>query len=449
MFGEDLPKELRDPPLWHTDITRSKQSNTQYHASFSYFAKGLFLNWRRSVWQVVFPELAVWLLLYGVISAIYRYLPDEKQADFQAWCLYCKNFTSLIPLAFILGFYVSQVYTRWWGQWSAIPWIGKLAIVVRDLDNRDDDDGLFVRWTFMRYLLLGMGITLQRISTSFRLLYPDLKSFMDIGIANEEEVQILEKCEAKTEMCYEWAGEMIRRHEVLPHCTGISHMRVLRQLVIDWRTGNAVLRGFNNHPVPLAMVNVMAFAVYTYFLAALFGRQFFLRPHGLPSTTPTHEETGIPYDYYVPWFTLIEFIFYVGWFKLAGMLYDPFSAHGCEHNLQRVWDEEIVWARQGCHFVNEGFMPQADRAMMPQRTTKFIPYGLVVPSEVDGVGGEEQGNYHGADEIEVDEDLRRKPSQFRRRGSHMVVVDSRPTSISDSSFSATDGGGLTQPLLDD
>jgi hypothetical protein len=27
-----------------------------------------------------------------------------------------------IPLSFILGFYVSQVISRWWDQWRAIAW---------------------------------------------------------------------------------------------------------------------------------------------------------------------------------------------------------------------------------------------------------------------------------------------------------------------------------------
>ena len=33
-----------------------------------------------------------------------------------------------IPLAFILGFYVTQVVNRWWGQYNSIVWPDTLAL---------------------------------------------------------------------------------------------------------------------------------------------------------------------------------------------------------------------------------------------------------------------------------------------------------------------------------
>jgi hypothetical protein len=33
------------------------------------------------------------------------------------WFVWCR-----IPLSFILGFYVSQVVSRWWDQWGVIAW---------------------------------------------------------------------------------------------------------------------------------------------------------------------------------------------------------------------------------------------------------------------------------------------------------------------------------------
>lgn len=38
---------------------------------------------------------------------------------------FCGNFAELIPLPFILGFYVSFTATRWWNQYTAIPWPDK------------------------------------------------------------------------------------------------------------------------------------------------------------------------------------------------------------------------------------------------------------------------------------------------------------------------------------
>ena len=36
--------------------------------------------------------------------------------------LSCKQFTSYIPLSFVLGFYVSMIVSRWWKQFQNFPW---------------------------------------------------------------------------------------------------------------------------------------------------------------------------------------------------------------------------------------------------------------------------------------------------------------------------------------
>ncbi len=37
---------------------------------------------------------------------------------------YCEAYNNLIPIAFVLGFYVSLVLSRWWEQFNLIPWPG-------------------------------------------------------------------------------------------------------------------------------------------------------------------------------------------------------------------------------------------------------------------------------------------------------------------------------------
>ena len=32
----------------------------------------LLLRWKGSVWQYIYKELLIWLIVYGIISAIYR-----------------------------------------------------------------------------------------------------------------------------------------------------------------------------------------------------------------------------------------------------------------------------------------------------------------------------------------------------------------------------------------
>lgn len=41
---------------------------------------------------------------------------------FESIVLHCNNFTSLIPVSFVLGFYVTMVVGRWWQQFINVPW---------------------------------------------------------------------------------------------------------------------------------------------------------------------------------------------------------------------------------------------------------------------------------------------------------------------------------------
>lgn len=43
---------------------------------------------------------------------------------------YCYDFAKLIPLSFVLGFYVSVIMTRWWSQYTSIPHPDPIAVFV-------------------------------------------------------------------------------------------------------------------------------------------------------------------------------------------------------------------------------------------------------------------------------------------------------------------------------
>ena len=75
------------------------------------------------------------------------------------------------------------------------------------------------------------------------------------------------------------------------------------------------------------IVQVAVIAVYVYFFATLFGRQYLI-PRGayLDNTTFPHlnvtYSSRFPYvrhspDFVVPWFTILEFFCYMGWIKVG------------------------------------------------------------------------------------------------------------------------------------
>ncbi|VDK50322.1 unnamed protein product [Taenia asiatica] len=60
------------------------------------------------------------------------------------------------------------------------------------------------------------------------------------------------------------------------------------------------------------MLGVVTLAVYSYFLSSIIGRQFIVNT----------SEYSEPFrkDYYVPLYTILEFIVYMGWLKVSGPL---------------------------------------------------------------------------------------------------------------------------------
>ena len=115
-------------------------------------------------------------------------------------------------------------------------------------------------------------------------------------------------------------------------------------------------------------------AVYSYFLAGLFGNQF-LEPtlyrnediNGTMQLNPVREtnisgETwGPPYytagkrlglqdvvgygdvvDFYIPMFTILEFIFYDGWLRVAGALLNPFGEDDDDFDVNYIIDRNIT-----------------------------------------------------------------------------------------------------------
>ena len=50
--------------------------------------------------------------------------------SFAQLAVYCDKQGALIPVSFVLGFYVSIVVGRWWDQYRTIPWPDAIALFV-------------------------------------------------------------------------------------------------------------------------------------------------------------------------------------------------------------------------------------------------------------------------------------------------------------------------------
>ena len=115
------------------------------------------------------------------------------------------------------------------------------------------------------------------------------------------------------------------------------------------KNGTLLVYGWVN--IPLVYTQLVTIAVHLYFFVALFGRQYLN-----PTQFIFHNETMISVqdkvpgsfnlagydegieDFYVPVFTIIQFMFYFGWLKVAEILINPFGDDDDDFDLNYIVD---------------------------------------------------------------------------------------------------------------
>lgn len=122
---------------------------------FAFTSRAICFRWRASIYKLVWMDLTLFLFLYYFLSGIYRLLLNEDQKrTFESIVMYCSDYNDLIPISFVLGFYVTIVMNRWWNQYMAIPWPDSIAVFVSGTIHGNDERGRLMRRTIVRYLVM-------------------------------------------------------------------------------------------------------------------------------------------------------------------------------------------------------------------------------------------------------------------------------------------------------
>ena len=104
--------------------------------------------------------------------------------------MFCGNFATLIPVTFVLGFYVSLLVTRWWKQFESIPWPDSSAVWISTCIKGHDERGRLMRRTIIRYINLCLILTFRLISLPVKKRFPTLQHLEDAGILVGRERQV-------------------------------------------------------------------------------------------------------------------------------------------------------------------------------------------------------------------------------------------------------------------
>ena len=153
----------------------------------------LLFKWKASLYKLICRELLLFLTVYSVIGSTYRNLmnPPQKRM-FESLVKYFDAFLSLIPLSFILGFYVSFVASRWWQQFLAIPWPDKLYHSLALYIPGYDEESRILRRCLIRWMNLALLLVLRSISSAVAKRFPTLDHVVHTGFMTDHEKKLFE-----------------------------------------------------------------------------------------------------------------------------------------------------------------------------------------------------------------------------------------------------------------
>lgn len=300
-------------------------------SSFSCFLK-LLARWRGSIYKLLWRDFAVYVAIYFILSFIYRFALNEYQRRiFEMLSHYCASNNALIPVAFILGFYVTLIMTRYWSCLGHIPWPDHMAMFVTANVQGLDERTRMIRRTMMRYLCLAYAMTMSAISPAVKKRFPSYNHLVDAGFLTKNEQRSLEEINTPHNLFFiplAWTTRLVFTARKERKIDDEFAVKTLIDEINQFRMHLASLFVYDWITVPLVYTQVVTIAVYMFFLSTLMGRQFLKDD---PEVT----------DLYFPFFTFLEYFFYMGWLKVAECLVNPFGEDEEDFDVNFLIDRNL------------------------------------------------------------------------------------------------------------
>ncbi|XP_075972946.1 bestrophin homolog 22-like isoform X5 [Anticarsia gemmatalis] len=255
---------------------------------------------------------------------------------------YCSFHGNVIPLSFVLGFYVTVVMNRWWNQYTTIPWPDSIAVFVSATIHGQDERGRLMRRTIVRYVCLCLTMVLTMISPRVKKRFPTLENFVDAGLLLENEKSILDHLNVKFPkpskhwLPIVWATSIVTRARKEGRIRDDFAVKTIIDELNKFRGQAGLLLSYDTISVPLVYTQVVTIAVYSYFITSALGSQWV--DNKLQRNDSVHISD---IDLYFPIFSTLEFFFYMGWLKVAESLINPFGEDDDDFEVNWLIDRDL------------------------------------------------------------------------------------------------------------
>ncbi|XP_077006010.1 bestrophin-4 [Tamandua tetradactyla] len=310
-------------------------------ARFGAFS-GLLLRWRGSIYKLLYKEFLLFIALYALLSITYRLLLTQEQRHVYAQVArYCNRSADLIPLSFVLGFYVTLVVNRWWAQYTSIPLPDQLMCVISASVHGVDQHGRLLRRTLIRYANLASVLVLRSVSTRVLKRFPTMEHVVDAGFMSQEERKKFESLKSDFNKYWVpcvWFTNLAAQARRDGRIRDDIALCLLLEELNKYRAKCSMLFHYDWISIPLVYTQVVTIAVYSFFALSLVGRQF-VEPQAAEPQEPATVLGDL--DMYVPLTTLLQFFFYAGWLKVAEQIINPFGEDDDDFETNQLIDRNL------------------------------------------------------------------------------------------------------------
>ena len=140
-----------------------------------------FDRWKGCVIKLIYIDFLVFISAYTIVSCIYRFaLNPQQQKQFEGVVLYVFDFQQMIPISFILGFYVQLVFSRFWQQFNSIPWVFTPTLAVVGA-IQGEGRARAIRRTCVRYMNASLIIASSRLHVTAKKRFPTTQHLIQAG----------------------------------------------------------------------------------------------------------------------------------------------------------------------------------------------------------------------------------------------------------------------------
>uniref|UniRef100_A0A8R1XLM0 Bestrophin homolog n=1 Tax=Onchocerca volvulus TaxID=6282 RepID=A0A8R1XLM0_ONCVO len=274
---------------------------------FATFGKLIF-RWKGSIWKTIINELVVWMIAYAFLSILYNFiLAESYKRVFENICRLFTKYTDVMPITFMLGFFINVVVNRFWFSLRNIGWIDASALFVCKYISGSDDHARLLRRNILRYLLFHQVLVYRDISEVIR--YVTETELMEFNT--------IDSIHRKYWVPIHWAMGLVRRAYKEKRIDSPQALQDIFAKIDSFRSQLGELLINDWVPIPLVYSQVMCLTVRLYFLLALMGHQ-----NIAPSPNANYVDTV---NTHIPFISMCQFIFYMGWMKVAEVLMNPFG----------------------------------------------------------------------------------------------------------------------------